>query len=156
MIECRRPEVQELTAQKAAVYALFADVLKTNFPYANSVSEKAEESFSSLIRYVEEGSAIVYCVFQENAIVGLLWAYKRSFMGALRIHVDEFVVSPACRGKGLGRLLMAALEEYAAAEGIAEIDLLVSAASESGVAFYQQNGFVNERFWMKKNVRHQE
>lgn len=156
MVECRRPEVQELTAQKAVVCALFEDVLKTNFPYAETVSEKAEESYSSLIRYAEDGSAIIYCVFQENVIVGLLWAYRRSFMGALRIHVDEFVVSPACRGKGVGRLLMDALEKDAAAEKITEIDLLVSAASESGVAFYQRNGFVNERFWMKKNVRYQE
>ena len=81
MVECRRPEVQELTAQKAVVCALFEDVLKTNFPYAETVSEKAEESYSSLIRYAEDGSAIIYCVFQENVIVGLLWAYRRSFMG---------------------------------------------------------------------------
>ena len=152
MIKYRNPTVQEVTAQKDAVTALFADVLRLNFPEAPDILEKAADSFNSMVRYIADHSAIVYCAFLEDKIVGFLWAYIRRFMGKTRIHVDEFVVSHEYRGQGIGKALLKKLEERAASEGIREIELLVSLSSASGLAFYQANGFETERYWMKKEM----
>jgi ribosomal protein S18 acetylase RimI-like enzyme len=54
------------------------------------------------------------------------------------LHVDDLVVDAACRGRGIGRALMAHAREEAVARGMGAVFL---DARDTAVPFYQQLGF---------------
>ncbi|WP_025859829.1 GNAT family N-acetyltransferase [Acetobacter papayae] len=54
------------------------------------------------------------------------------------LHVDDLVVDAACRGRGIGRALMAYAQEEATARGMGTVFL---DARDTAVPFYEQLGF---------------
>ncbi|MBO1328594.1 GNAT family N-acetyltransferase [Acetobacter suratthaniensis] len=54
------------------------------------------------------------------------------------LHVDDLVVDAACRGRGIGRALMAHAHEEAVARGMGDVFL---DSRDTAVPFYEQLGF---------------
>lgn len=54
------------------------------------------------------------------------------------LHVDDLVVDAACRGRGIGRALMAYAQDVATARGMGSVFL---DARDTAVPFYEQLGF---------------
>lgn len=55
--------------------------------------------------------------------------------------LENVIVSTLCRGQGVGRQLLAHMEEFARQRGCAFIMLLSSAYRQEAHAFYRQNGY---------------
>ncbi len=67
------------------------------------------------------------------------------------VYVDELAVTASHRGQGIGKKLMAAAEEWARTQGIAEIELNVWDENGRAVAFYEKLGYqsVRRRLWIQ-------
>ena len=59
----------------------------------------------------------------------------------LRCSVEELVVAPAVRRRGVGRALMAAVEAWARRQGAASVVLTVWAGNRAAAAFYEALGY---------------
>lgn len=53
--------------------------------------------------------------------------------------VEDVVIDNECRGQGIGRQLLAAVEDYAVAAGLLRIQLLADQDNSSALQFYQRN-----------------
>lgn len=72
------------------------------------------------------------------------------FIGAKSAHnhfgmIRRFVVHPDLRGQGVGRQLLNAAIERARQEGCSFVELSVDVTNPSAHAFYQREGFVEDR-----------
>ena len=57
--------------------------------------------------------------------------------------VEDVVVHTSCRGRGVGRRLMAALTDWAAAHGLVRLQLLADRENRPALAFYHHLGWAN-------------
>lgn len=75
-----------------------------------------------------------FCAFQSGRLCGTIGLKGAEMVG--------FYVSPRWRGRGIGRMLLAHLEAFAAQQGIRTLHLT---SSPSAVSFYRQSGWQGER-----------
>lgn len=59
--------------------------------------------------------------------------------------VYYLAVDPGRRGRGVGRALMSAAEEWLAAAGVPKVQLMVRAGSTEVVAFYEALGYADQQ-----------
>lgn len=131
-----------------------------NFYYKNSKDccfmesfrwEDAEAKIDSMLAHMQDGSAKVYGCLQEGALLGYLWAYRISFRDEDRVYVSEVHVAESQRGAGIGRLLLAAVEEDARTmEGVTALYLHTEATNEGAIRLYEKEGYRLERVQMRK------
>jgi GNAT superfamily N-acetyltransferase len=89
----------------------------------------------------------------DGAVVGFVSVKERShFTGAAEAYVGELVVAEAAEGRGVGRSLMAAVEEWARGRGIARVSLDTGAANEGARAFYAALGYAETDVRLSKPV----
>ncbi|MDE0112378.1 MAG: GNAT family N-acetyltransferase, partial [Albidovulum sp.] len=101
----------------------------------NSV-EKSEEDLRALIAGKRD-SGLPVLVACDPAIAGFaLCGQFRGGIGYARTMEHTIMLAPYARGKGMGRKLMAALEERARLKDIHSLIAGVSSANSSGVEFH--------------------
>lgn len=97
----------------------------------------------------------------EGEAVGLANCFTgfSTFAARPLINVHDLAVQPAQRGKGIGRALMQAIEQEAAARGACKVTLEVLANNSNAMALYTALGYRNyaldpaaggAQFWEKK------
>jgi len=74
-------------------------------------------------------------------MVSLLFTVS-TFLGAKVALLEDMIIHPGQRGKGIGTVLVKAAIERAKAEGCARITLLTDGANAEAKAFYRRAGFV--------------
>lgn len=128
--------VQEMHAfHAAALPELFQPPEATVMTPADVVRLTARPGFLLLVA-VQEGSVVGYAhaeVQEEPAT-----AYKRA---SALLHLHAMGVTASRRGGGVGRALLAAVREAAAARGLAGVSLEVYAFNTAARAFYAREGF---------------
>ena len=77
---------------------------------------------------------------------------RRHFAGDLDAYVGELVVARRAEGRGVGRRLMAAAEEWARAQGLARISLDTGARNARARAFYAALGYEDEDVRLTKRL----
>ena len=64
--------------------------------------------------------------------------------------VEDVVVQADCRGKGIGRRLMRALQDWATERGLMRLHLLADRTNFSALDFYNQSGWLPTRLmWLR-------
>jgi GNAT superfamily N-acetyltransferase len=86
------------------------------------------------IQVAREGGEIV-------GMVNLLFTVS-TFLGAKVALLEDMIVHPGQRGKGIGKALLHAAIERAKTEGCARITLLTDVDNAESKAFYRRAGFV--------------
>lgn len=89
--------------------------------------EEAERPISHLVALVEDGRLVGYAGF---------WQVLDE------ADVNNVAVAAACRGQGLGRLLMGGLLDMARLLGCTKVNLEVRAGNAAAIALYRGCGFV--------------
>jgi ribosomal protein S18 acetylase RimI-like enzyme len=92
---------------------------------------------ADLSRALSGESSTVLAVVSEDVLLGTAMVGHDGHRG----WVYYLAVSPAARGSGLGRELMAAAEEWVAARGIPKIQLMVRTSNEQVRGFYDRLGY---------------
>ena len=112
-----------------------------------AVEEWVREAVDSDAR---EGHA-VFVAEEGGEVVGFVTAStRRHFAGDLDAYVGELVVRREAEGRGVGRMLMSATEDWGRAQGLAHISLDTGAANARARAFYRALGYQEEDIKLTK------
>ena len=68
--------------------------------------------------------------------------------GAPSAWIEDVVVAPEFRNRGIGRALLGAVLEWAASQGATRAQLLADQANEAALAFYGRLGWIRSRMVM--------
>jgi GNAT superfamily N-acetyltransferase len=105
-----------------------------------STPEEVERRLRELPR---DGSHIVF-VAEDGAgrVVGWAHTYALHFVGSdLRAEVAGLVVDESCRNAGVGKVLMARIEDWARQNGLAAVTLRSNVIREPAHKFYEKLGY---------------
>jgi ribosomal protein S18 acetylase RimI-like enzyme len=84
----------------------------------------------------------VMFVAEESGIwTGIAGCYREEGATGLEFDLISMWVDPACRGRGIGRLLVDAVASWAGGHGASELSLWVTETNQPAVALYQSAGF---------------
>jgi GNAT superfamily N-acetyltransferase len=85
----------------------------------------------------------VFVCERNGAIVGMvaLLTTVSTALGNRVALLEDMVVSPECRGQGLGSMLMEHAAEWAESQGFGRVTLLTDGDNESAHRFYSGKGF---------------
>lgn len=131
---------------------LLEDNYVINFPKQKNFSEFVDLNFNDLKKYQKDGTAIIIGAYLNQKIIGILWAYRRKFLGEERLHISHIIVNSTFRGYGIGSRMIYYLEKYALKKGIIIIELLTSSENTNTIQFYNKNGFKITRIQFEKNL----
>ena len=91
----------------------------------------------------EQANALVLLAFAEGAAVGLANCFYgfSTFAARPLLNVHDLAVVPGFRGRGVGRALLAAVDERARARGCVKVTLEVREDNAQARGLYQAHGF---------------
>ena len=96
-----------------------------------------------------------YTYWENDTLVGAVFAHTKTFYKGDEIYIDELFISPDCQRKGYGQDLMNAIEKYACENKITAITLL-TAKKQPAFIFYEKLGYrhLDYMTFMHKRVVH--
>ena len=142
-----RVQVRRARTGDAGAVAGLAGELAQSFPFSRDQFDLAYPALvasqdACLLVAAEDGECLGYVLgfrhltFYANGPVG--W-------------VEEILVRPECRGRGLGRALMSAFERWAAGHGCT----LVALATRRAAPFYRALGYQDSAAYLRKVLQYQ-
>lgn len=114
--------------------------------------EDAEAKIKSMVAHITGGSAIVFGSFEGEKLVGYIWAYEIKFRDEDRVYVSEIHVAEKWRGRGIGHLLLAAVEDIARERGIPALYIHTEADNAGAIRLYEREGYCMERVQLRKSL----
>lgn len=122
--------------------------------YINNYSlTEAESKVFEMKEYIKGGKAIVYGAIENEKLMGFVWSYTYPFReDTNRLYVSIIHVNDICRSKGIGNLLLKALEIEAKELGYNAIFLHTEAFNDGAIHFYEREGFTKERIQFSKVI----
>jgi GNAT superfamily N-acetyltransferase len=89
-----------------------------------------------------------------EAVGFALWFYSvSSFEGRHGLYLEDLYVSPAARGTGVGKALMAALARRCVDEGLARLEWAVLDWNAPAIGFYDTLGATAKTQWITRTLR---
>lgn len=110
----------------------------------NDVIRNTLQTFTTAEKTVEGLATLgpIFVAEVEDVIAGFAVYFPfRSGPGYARTIEHSIYLTPAAQGRGVGRALMAALEEHAREAGFHVLISGMSAANPGGIAFHEKIGF---------------
>lgn len=108
----------------------FNPVPKTTADVAAMITDKAQAGHAVLVAEVD-GIVMGYATYGQF----------RAGMGYARAMEHSIALAPDCRGRGVGRALLAAVEDHARAGGAHAMMVGISGENPEGRAFHAANGY---------------
>lgn len=132
-----------------------------NFYYSNIKScsffnsfsyEDAEQKIEGMIEYVSSGSAIVFGMFDNENLIGYVWAYEHPYREETRVYVNEIHVDDAYRNRGIGKQLLHEVENMAKERGYGALYIHAEGNNIDAIRLYQNEGYEVERIQLRKQL----
>lgn len=103
----------------------------------------ADKQERGLRLLLAEKRAAVMVAEQDRQVVGMCSGQLllSTAQGGLSALVEDVAVLPAWQGKGIGRLLLATISEWAVSQGASRVQLLADRNNAPALAFYQKTDF---------------
>jgi ribosomal protein S18 acetylase RimI-like enzyme len=117
-----------------------------------------DEGFAMVSRLRKIPTMRVIFAERNGEVVGMALCFLgfSSFGGFPLLNIHDFIVREDCRGQGIGKVLMASLEEYARLRGCGRLTLEVREDNPAAMSLYRTSGFADceppMRFW-RKNLK---
>lgn len=115
--------------------------------------EEAEEKIGGFISHLENNECIAFRAFEDEQMIGFIWAYEHKFREENRMYISEIRVKESYRRRGLGRTFLQLVEEKAKELGISALYLHAEANNPAANCFYQSLGYAEERIQYRKEIR---
>lgn len=140
-----------LTFQQGMVDAErpFDSTLKPGPLYAYSVAEIIEATHSAMF-VAETGTEIIGCGYVR------IDESKHYLKHQQHAHLGLMYVVPSHRGKGVNKLIIDALKQWAQQRNIMEIRLDVYASNSSAIKAYEKVGFAGHLLTMRMNLNEEQ
>jgi ribosomal protein S18 acetylase RimI-like enzyme len=142
------------SAHQTAIINLLDMYCRDEFGDAQPLSTHARENL--IPGLIKHGGARVFlaCDGEEPLGVAICMLGFSSFRGKPLINIHDIAVSPAARGQGIGRQLLAAVEAEARALGCGKVTLEVRSDNIRAMGLYRSVGFRPSEpetfFWSQK------
>ena len=122
---------------EAAIRQLFVEMLRTIFH-----TQEVEGYPAGYVgRFFTGGEDEILVAEQAGMVVGFLSLESHREREPPFLYLDDFSVTAACRGQGIGSRLLDMAEEYAATLGLGEIHLHVERDNLGARRLYRRRGF---------------
>lgn len=125
--------------------------LSENYPECQ-IDTMVEKFYDNMIKYVDDGSAILLGAFDNDKIVGFHWAHESMFLGKRRMHSYMNGIDPAYRGRHIGSDFFRMLENISKERNIDEIEAFCRASNPVAVNYHLHNGFEIESHRVVKRL----
>lgn len=96
---------------------------------------------ADLARAEDGPSSTVLAAVEDGELLGTVMVGHDGHRG----WVYYLAVQPRCRGRGLGRALMAAAESWLDGEGVPKVQLMVRADNGAVIEFYERLGYADQQ-----------
>lgn len=94
------------------------------------------------LSHLKSPTNLILVAESSRKVIGLMHLQVRAtLLDDLQAEIVSLVVDEAWRGKGVGKRLLAAADEWALAKGFSKIQLYSNQKRTSAHAFYIQNGY---------------
>ena len=151
MVEIRVLEPAEIVQFSVELTELLTLVLTENIAQVVT-REQIEKYYRDLVRYVDDGSAVVIGALECGRLVGFHWGYETKVFGERRMHSYLNALLVDYRGQGIGSRFFRYLESIALSKGIFLIEAMVTYSNEGAVKYHMNNGFEIERLKVLKRL----
>ena len=131
MVVIRHARQNEISLLAAIGLRAWAKAI-AEFADAARMRDAAERAF---VDFLTEHWLAVLLIEEENRICG--WAAREDLDGT----ISDLWIDPTAQGRGLGRALLADMEQRMAAEGFDAADAKTHAQNAAAVAFFQSAGY---------------
>ncbi|NTV98248.1 MAG: GNAT family N-acetyltransferase [Chlorobiaceae bacterium] len=141
--------------------ATFADIpaccalLGTLFNQEREFAADAQKQADGILMVIEnpEKGMIFVCEIDDRVrgMVMLLFTVS-TFLGKKVAILEDMIVSPDCRRKGIGALLLDTAIEYARSNGFGRITLLTDHDNKPAQLFYASKGFVKSEMMVYRKL----
>ena len=101
-----------------------------------------ETAFRCLSDLAEHKRFVGYTLWENEALIGAVFAHTKTFYKGDEIYIDELFISPDCQRRGHGLELMGAIEKFAAENSLSSITLL-TAVKMPAFDFYEKQGYLH-------------
>lgn len=149
--------IEELNAETVQQYRheiaqLYFENMQTCSCLEHFTFDRAYEKIGDLIDHLNTNTCIAYGAFEDDIIIGYIWAYPHPFREETRMYVNEISVRDDCRRRGIGRALLRQIEERAKELGFSALYLHAEAGSLDAIRFYESLGYAQERIQFRKEM----
>jgi ribosomal protein S18 acetylase RimI-like enzyme len=107
---------------------------------------------SSLASAREDGHTVLVALLNGRVAGFVSLVERRHFTGQADAYVGELITDEALEGRGAGRALMAAAQQWAAGRGLSRIILDTGVRNHRARRFYERLGFEEEQIQVSKAV----
>lgn len=113
-----------------------ADLLTVAFtPYVQKIGYDQSGPYPWLVGAIEQGRVFVAVAAEDTA--GIIYLTRAGD----EMTIEELGVDPAFQGQGIGRFLIAQVEEMARATGVRRMTLFTVSMMDELVQFYKRQGY---------------
>ena len=114
--------------------------------------QDAEQKIEGMIEHVANGSAMVFGMFDNESLIGFVWAYEHPYREETRVYVNEIHVDEHYRNRGFGKQLLGAVERIARKRGYHALYIHAEGNNDGAIHLYKNEGYVVERVQLRKEL----
>jgi GNAT superfamily N-acetyltransferase len=133
-------------AMLVGMLPLLADFPVPRWRTARQIADADLRILLEALRRPDPATSILVAEDPPGTVVGFAFATTRQdyFAGRPHAHIEVLAVLPAAQGRGVGRALIGAVEEWARSRGHANVTLNVFAENTRARAVYHRLGYLAE------------
>lgn len=151
MIKIRVITNEDVVFYKDVLLELLNMNVEENYPECE-VETMVRNFYDNMVKYSDDGSAVLLGAFDDEQMVGFHWAHESVFLGKKRMHSYMNGINPLYRGQHIGSNFFRELETITRERGISEIEAFCRASNPVAVNYHTHNGFVIESHRVVKKL----
>ncbi|GKY88336.1 GNAT family N-acetyltransferase [Sinisalibacter aestuarii] len=125
----------------SGIAAVWNPVIRDSAITFNAEEKSENELVRLIVTRIDAGHGF-FVAEEAGEVLGFAtYAQFRGGVGYARAMEHTVILAPEARGKGLGRALMAAVEDHARARGVHSMTGGISGENEAGIAFHAALGY---------------
>lgn len=123
-----------------------------NWPAEGALERSAKENARDLPQGLDTPGHDIFVGLVDGEEVGVLWLFTDPALKTPETMIYDIEIAEQHRGKGLGRELLTAAEEWCADHSIGVLKLHVFAHNTAAVSLYESAGFETTNLNMAKRI----
>ncbi len=136
VVVVRQASSKDMDAMIELLRALFA--IETDFVFDSNKQRVA------LALLLQTSAGCVLVAEREQQVIGMCTAQLliSTAEGGIKAVIEDVAVVEDCRGQGIGKKLLTAIEKWAVSQGAKRLDLLADRHNHLALGFYRQLGWI--------------